>query len=135
MDSQQWRVYLVSPNWELSPTLYAFFGVIVDDVDLRVDYCHHTFSAAYIELIRKWQRVFRVIDGVRDFRIVQQKDAGTAAANKPRRLPLLAIGFGIGGTAYATGAIFEVPFAPMEGQPAPILCPAWEMNCTMGDLP
>ena len=135
MDSQQWRVYLVSPNWELSPTQYAFFGVIVDDVDLRVDYCHHTFSAAYIELIRKWQRVFRVIDGVRDFRIVQQKDAGTAAANKPRRLPLLAIGFGMGGTAYAAGAIFGVPFAPMEGQPAPILCPAWEMNCTMGDLP
>jgi len=82
MDSQQWRVYLVSPNWELSPTQYEFFGVIVDDVDLRVDYCHHTFSAAYIELIRKWQRVFRVIDGVRDFRIVQQKDAGTAAAKQ-----------------------------------------------------
>ena len=82
MDSQQWRVYLVSPNWELSPTQYEFFGVIVDDVDLRVDYCHHTFPAAYIELIRKWQRVFRVIDGVRDFRIVKQKDAGTAAAKQ-----------------------------------------------------
>ena len=55
MDSQQWRVYLVSPNWELFPTQYAFFSAIVDDVDLRVDYCHHTFSAAYIELIGKWQ--------------------------------------------------------------------------------
>ena len=60
---------------------------------------------------------------------------GLRRQNKPRRLPLLAIGFGIGGTAYAAGAIFRVPFAPMEGQPAPILCPAWEMNCTMGDLP
>ena len=124
MDSQQWRVYLVSPNWELSPTQYAFFGVIVEDVDLRVDYCHHTFSAAYIEPIRKWQRVFRVIDGVRDFRIVQQKDAGTAAA---KQTPTPSI--------TRNGAIFGVPFASIDGQPAPILCPAWEMNCTMGDLP
>ena len=135
MDSQQWRVYLVSPNWELFPTQYAFFGAIVDDVDLRVDYCHHTFPAAYIELIRKWQRVFRVIDGVRDFRIVQQKDAGTAAAKQTPTPSITRNRIRHRRHAYAAGAIFGVPFAPMEGQPAPILCPAWEMNCTMGDLP
>jgi hypothetical protein len=61
MDSRQWRVYIVSPNWELFPTKYAFFGAIVDDVDLRVDYCHHTFSAAY--LYRTYREVTTSVQG------------------------------------------------------------------------
>ena len=30
---------------------------------------------------------------------------------------------------------FGLPLGPIEGHPAPILCLAWEMNCTVGDLP
>ena len=65
-----------------------------------------------------------------------QEDArGCGGKTNPCRLPLPASGFGIGGTAYAAGANFGIPFAPIGGHPAPILCLAWEMNCTVGDLP
>jgi hypothetical protein len=72
MDSRRWRVYLVSPNWELFHTQYAFFGYIIDYVYLLVDYHKHNSSATFIELFGKWQRAFGVIDGVRESQIVQR---------------------------------------------------------------
>jgi hypothetical protein len=72
MDTRRWRVYLVSPNWELFHTQYAFFGYIIDYVYLLVDYHKHKFSATFIELIGKWRRPSGVIDGVRDSQIVRR---------------------------------------------------------------